>query len=29
MPDFAAAQSVTNMWDYIEVIDTNTGSAID
>ena len=29
MPNFAAAQSVTNMWDYIEVIDTNTGSAID
>jgi hypothetical protein len=28
-PNFAAAQSVTNMWDYIEVIDLNTGSAID
>ena len=28
-PDFAVWQSVTNMWDYIEVIDLNTGSAID
>ncbi len=27
--DFNAAQSVTNMWDYIEVIDLNTGTAID
>jgi len=28
-PDFAAAQSKTNMWDYIEVIDLQSGSAID
>jgi len=28
-PDFAAAQSVTNMWDFIEVIDSEDGSAID
>lgn len=28
-PDFSAAQSVTNMWDYIEVIDLQSGSAID
>jgi hypothetical protein len=28
-PDFTAAQSVTNMWDNIEVIDLQNGSAID
>jgi len=28
-PDFSAAQSVTNHWDYIEVIDLQSGSAID
>jgi hypothetical protein len=28
-PDFAAAQSVTNMWDFIEVIDLEDGAAID
>jgi len=28
-PDFSAAQSVTNQWDYIEVIDLEDGSAID
>lgn len=28
-PDFAAAQSKTNMFDYIEVIDLQSGSAID
>lgn len=28
-PDFAAAQSVTNRYDYIEVIDLEDGSAID
>ena len=28
-PDFSAAQSVTNMWDYIEVIDLEDGAAID
>lgn len=28
-PDFSAAQSVTNQWDYIEVIDTQSWSAID
>lgn len=28
-PDFAAAQSVTNMWDYVEVIDLQDGTAID
>lgn len=28
-PVFSTAQSVTNMWDYIEVIDLNTWSAID
>lgn len=28
-PDFGASQSVTNMWDYIEVIDYEDGSAID
>lgn len=27
--DFAAAQSVANMWDYIEVIDLQSGAAID
>ena len=28
-PDFSAAQSKTNLWDYIEVIDLEDGSAID
>ena len=28
-PDFSAAQSPTNQWDYIEVIDLEDGSAID
>lgn len=28
-PDFDSAQSVTNMWDYIEVVDLEDGSAID
>ena len=28
-PDFSAAQSVRNHWDYIEVIDVEDGSAID
>lgn len=28
-PDFSAAQSATNMWDYIEVKDLQDGSAID
>lgn len=28
-PDFTAAQSVTNMWDNIEVIDIQNGAAID
>lgn len=28
-PDFNAAQSVTNMWDYIEIIDLEDGAAID
>lgn len=28
-PDFSAAQSVTNMWDYIEVVDLEDGTAID
>jgi hypothetical protein len=28
-PNFAAAQSVTNMWDYIEVIDIEDNTAID
>ena len=28
-PAFGSAQSVTNMWDYIEVIDLEDGSAID
>lgn len=28
-PDFSAAQSATNMWDYIEMIDMQSGSAID
>jgi hypothetical protein len=28
-PDFAAAQTVTNHWDYIEVIDLQDGAAID
>jgi len=29
MPDFAAAQSVSNHWDYIDVIDLQDGSSID
>lgn len=29
MPDFSAAQSVTNHWDYVEVIDLEDGAAID
>lgn len=29
MPDFAAAQSAANQWDYIEVKDIEDGSAID
>jgi len=28
-PDFSASQSNTNMWDYIEVVDLEDGSAID
>ena len=28
-PDFSSAQSVTNMWDFIQVIDLEDGSAID
>jgi len=28
-PDFTAAQSETNQWDYIEVIDLENGSTID
>jgi len=28
-PTFSSARSVTNMWDYIEVIDLQSGSAID
>lgn len=27
--DFSAAQSVTNMWDYIEVVDLEDGTVID
>jgi hypothetical protein len=27
-PDFSAAQSVSNMWDYVEVIDLQSGTAI-
>lgn len=29
MPDFNASQSVTNHWDYVEVVDLQDGSAID
>lgn len=29
MPDFGAAQSPTNQWDYVEVVDLEDGSAID
>ena len=29
MPDFAASQSATNHWDYVDVIDMNSGSSID
>ncbi len=28
-PDFSAAQSVSNMWEYVEIIDLEDGSAID
>jgi hypothetical protein len=28
-PDFSAAQTVTNHWDYIEVVNLDTGAAID
>jgi hypothetical protein len=28
-PDFSAAQSVTNHWDYIETVDLEDGAAID
>lgn len=28
-PDFSAAQAVDNMWDYIEVVDLEDGTAID
>lgn len=28
-PDFGSAQAVDNMWDYIEVVDLEDGSAID
>lgn len=28
-PDFASAASVTNMWDYVEVVDYESGAAID
>ena len=28
-PDFNAAQSITNRWDYLEVIDLQSGTAID
>ena len=28
-PDFSAAQSVTNHWDYIEVVDMEDGTVID
>lgn len=28
-PDFSSAQSVTNHWDYIEVVDLEDGAAID
>ena len=27
-PDFSAAQSPTNSWDYVEVVDTNSGATI-
>lgn len=27
-PDFSAAQSVTNMWDYIEVVDLQSGTPV-
>jgi hypothetical protein len=29
MPDFSAAQSVSNHWDYVEVVDIEDGTAID
>lgn len=29
MPDFSAAVSATNQWEYVEVVDLNDGSAID
>jgi len=28
-PDFGSAQSVTNQWDYLQIVDQNTGVAID
>ena len=28
-PDFSASQSVTNHWDYVDVIDAQSGSSID
>jgi len=28
-PDFSSAQSATNMWDYVQVVDLNTGVPID
>lgn len=28
-PDFTAAQSVSNQWDYIEIVDLQSGAAID
>ena len=28
-PDFSASQSATNMWDYVQVVDLQTGLAID
>jgi len=28
-PDFSASQSVTNHWDYVDVIDLQSGSSID
>ena len=29
VPDFSASQSVTNRWDYIEIVDLESGSTID
>jgi hypothetical protein len=28
MPDFAAAQTVANNWDYVQAVDLNSGTAI-